>query len=120
MRVCGDYVVEVSVQSYNNPTNRCVVCTQPGYPNNPGCCDDFSMRDGNCTGELACDNYFTYCLEHFSTSDISSECLTAGVTSGVNVDGAPIDFSQPTVLGLPNPILLNGPTTDWQVLYTCV
>ncbi len=33
-------------------------------------------------------------------------------------NGATIDFSQPTVLGLPNPFNLTGLTTAWEVMIT--
>ncbi len=39
------------------------------------------------------------------------------LVSSVSPDGADIDFSQPTVLGLPNPFNLTGISTAWEVLH---
>ena len=111
MSVSGNYVIEVNVQSYNNPTNRCSTCRL-------GCCDDFALTD--CTGQLRCDNQFTYCLRSHNTRATTRGCqgYTSTSRSNVNTDGEDIDFSQPTVLGLPNPLTLTGLTNSWQVLST--
>ncbi len=67
-----------------------------------------------------CDTYFINCLiPRFSTA---TECpnTAPGFTavSNVSPDGADIDFSQPTVFGLPNPFNLTGITTAWEVSYS--
>ena len=105
--VSGNYVVEVNVQSYNNPTNGCANC-------GISCCD--GLIQTTCTGQLRCDNQFTYCLRSHNTTATTRGCQ--GYTSKiseVNTDARLIDFSQPTVLGLPNPLTLTGLTNSWQV-----
>ena len=116
--VSGNYVLEVKVQSYNNPTNGCVNCHDV-------CCDSFTQT--TCTGYLRCDNQFTYCLRSHNTPATTRGCqeYTSALRSAVNTDGGGIHFSQPTVLGLPNPLRLTGLTNSWQVstlfqITTCV
>ena len=110
-------MVEVNVESYNNPTNGCATC-------HGGCCDDLNVT--TCTGQLRCDNQFTYCLRSHNTSATTGGCQGASLSSNVNTDGEDIDFSQSTVLGLPNPLTLIGLTSSWQVsilfqiIITCV
>ena len=116
--VSGNYVIKVNVQSYNNPTNRCESCLG-------GCCDRFF--ETTCNGPLRCDNQFTYCLRSHNTPATTGCCqgYTSTLRSAVNTDGGQIDYSQPTVLGLPNPLRLTGLTNSWQVsapahITTCV
>ena len=106
--VSGDYLVEVRVQSYNNPTNGC-------EDFNGGCCD--SSDAATCDGQLRCDNQFFYCLRFLNTQATSRGCqrYNTPLRSNINIDGRRIDFTQPTVLGLPNPIRLPGRTNSWQV-----
>ena len=101
-------MIEVRVQGYNNPTNGCEAF-------NGGCCDRRSVT--TCTGQLRCDNQFTYCLRSHNTPATTRDCqgYTSTLRSAVNTDGGLIDFSQSTVLGLPNPIRLTGLTNSWQV-----
>ena len=100
-------MIEVDVQSYNNPTNGCATC-------HGGCCDDLNVT--TCTGFLRCDNQFTYCLRSHNTPATTGGCQGyISTISEVNTDGGRIDFSQPTVLGLPNPLTLTGLTNSWQV-----
>ena len=99
-------MVEVRLFDYQNPTGRCEQCPQFDSTTFPRkCCDDFS-RSSNCDeGDRECDSYFTYCLRPFDTTD--RDCSTyETVTSTVNTDDGPLDFSQSTVLGLPNPLQL--------------
>ena len=115
-------MVEVKVQSYNNPTNGCATCGIIIVIG--GCCDGFTLT--SCTGQLRCDNQFNYCLRSHNTPATTRGCQ--GYTSKiseVNTDGGCIDFLQPTVLGLPNPLTLTGLTNSWQVsilfpITTCV
>lgn len=106
MCVCGDYVLEVHVQSYSNPTNRC-------FARSGGCCD--LSTSGVCAGTSRCDTYFTFCLRSFNTSEINRDCNVTAVTSADVLDDGLIDFTQPSFLGLDNPLLLSGLSTDWQV-----
>ena len=98
-------MVEVRLFGYENPTGRCEECPRGRNMEPRRCCDDFS-RDSNCfQGDRECDSYFTYCLRPFDTTD--SDCSTyETVTSTVNTDDGPLDFSHSTVLGLPNPLQL--------------
>lgn len=106
------------VHSYHGD-DKCPVCIDFA---SPGCCDHFS-NTRTCTGIERCDNTFYYCLRDFGTV---SSLNTAGSErcgnndryaklSGVNTDSAPLNFSQDTVLGLPNPIPLRGRTSTWAV-----
>ena len=107
MSVLGNYAVEVHVQSYSNPTNRCQSCYTE-YDQLPGCCDDFTVQ--TCTGELRCDNKFTYCLRPHNTPPDTEGCsgYIGTIRSSVNQNGGQLDFSQPRLLGLPNPLRLQG------------
>ena len=98
----GRYVVEVRLFGYQNPTGRCEECLNQ-YPKK--CCDDFS-RDSNCIEDgRECDSYFTYCLRPITTTGRGCSVYET-MTSTVNTDDGPLDFSQSTVLGLPNPLQL--------------
>ena len=101
-------MVEVDVQFYKNPSNGCATCEG-------GCCDDFYVQ--TCTGQLRCDNQFFYCLRSHNTPANTTGCrgYTSTLRSTVNTDGGQIHFSQPTVLGLPNPLRLTGLNNSWQV-----
>ena len=106
--VNGDYILEVRTHSYNNPTNRCAGCRM-GL-NDAGCCDDFSVFE--CTGDLRCDNYFYYCLR--TLWSVGFVC-DGGQVSRSEPDGKTINFSQDMVLGLANPLPLNGISDAWNV-----
>ena len=105
-------MIRVHVQAYNNPTNRCASCFTQSQQI-PGCCDNFSLT--TCNGQLRCDNVFIYCLRPHNTQIGDCGEYTARLISEVNIDGEDIDFSQDTVLGLPNPLTLTGLTNSWQV-----
>lgn len=115
------YILNVRVHSYLGD-DKCPVCVEFARP---GCCDNFS-NTRTCTGNDRCDNTFFYCLRDFGTVTSlntagSERCGTNdkfGKLSGINVDSAPLNFSQDNVLGLPNPIPLRGPTIPWQVSHT--
>ena len=96
------------MQSYNNPTNGCATC-------DGDCCDAFTLT--TCTGLLRCDNQFAYCLRSHNTPATTRGCqgYTSTLRSDVNTDARRIDFSQSTLLGLPNPLRLTGLTNSWQV-----
>ncbi len=100
-RLCG----KVEMLSYSDLFNR----------RSDGQCCDPANNGGGCTGGERCDTFFVYCLmPRFSTV---VECprnepeFTA--VSDLIVDGATIDFSQPTIPGLPNPFNLTGISTAW-------
>ena len=99
----------VRVDGYVNPTNRGVT----RGPNN--CCDNSNRN--TCSGSRRCDNRFSFCLKSpGNTDDGTSTCMSPVLTSTqTNTNGAPIDFTQPTWLGLDNPLMLNGINTAWEV-----
>ncbi|XP_064394660.1 sushi, von Willebrand factor type A, EGF and pentraxin domain-containing protein 1-like isoform X2 [Halichondria panicea] len=105
--VSADYVLQVEVVFYNHGFNTRF---------DGQCCDP--RNGGGCTGGERCDTYFTYCLRPRFTEAATIECpntepgFTANSTNVV--DGATIDFTQPTVLGLPNPFNLTGISTAWE------
>ena len=103
----ADYVVEVHMQSYNNPTNRAV--GQGG-----DCCDPQSGGDHSCTETKLCDSYFIFCLRPLNTSPTQRGCDTPNITSEVAPNNDSIDFNQPTFLGITNPFHLNA-SGPWQV-----
>ncbi len=115
--VSADYVLQVEIVSYSNPSNT---------RSDSRCCDSPPGFNGAtpCVRGERCDTYFTYCLRPRFTEATTIECpntepgFTANSTNVV--DGAAIDFSQPTVLGLPNPFNLTGISTAWEVLITVV
>ena len=103
-----DYVVEVLMQSYNNPTNRAE--GQGG-----DCCDSNLVgSDSACTGFMLCDSYFIFCLRPLHTSPTQRGCDTPNITSEVASNNASIDFTQTTFLGIANPFHLNA-SGSWQV-----
>ena len=105
--VSADYVVQVEMISYSHPSN-----TVSGGR----CCDSINREP--CDGWECCDTYFIYCLiPHASTTTTECPSNEPGFTAVSNYieDGADIDFSQPTVLGLSNPFNLTGITTAWEV-----
>ncbi len=108
--VSADYVLQVEMVSYSHPSN-----TRSG---GLLCCD--SLNSEECSEWRGCDTYFIYCLRPHSSS--ATECPNTApgfiAVSNVSIDGADIDFSQPTVLGLSNPFNLTGITTAWEVMIT--
>ncbi len=105
--VSADYVLQVEMVSYSHPSNT---------RSDGQCCDP--GNGGGCTKGELCDTYFIYCL--MPRSSTATECpnTAPGFTavSNVRTDGAAIDFSQPTVLGLSNPFNLTGISTAWEVM----
>ena len=105
--VRADYVVEVHVQSYSNPTNRAV--GQGG-----DCCDPQPSTDSTCSKLERCDNYFIFCLRPLNTPRTQRGCDAPNITSGVADNNASIDFTNSTFLGITNPFFLNA-SIPWQV-----
>ncbi len=100
--VSADYVVQVEMVSYSHPSNT---------RSDGRCCDP--GNGGTCSGDERCDTFFAYCL----IPRTAVECPNGLFISRSNAqNGATIDFSQPTVLGLPNPFNLAGLTTAWEVM----
>ena len=105
--VSADYVVQVEMISYSHPSNT---------RSDSHCCDPDNNGEG-CKGVERCDTYFIYCLVPHSSTTVGCLNTDTGSTavSSYIEDGATIDFSQPTVLGLPNPFNLTGILTTWEV-----
>ena len=91
--------MEVELHGYHNPTGRCRGCL---FEERRGCCDLFRTID--CEGDLQCDSYFVYCLA------ISQGCAPNSQRriSTSNENDGPLDFSSSLVLGLENPLILEG------------
>ena len=116
MQVCeivhGRYEVEVRLVSYNNPTGRCPGCRLSGN-DEVGCCDTFRVE--TCEDSQRCDSFFVYCLRPLN-STVEGGCANFETkTSNSNLNDGPVDFSRSTVLGLPNPFLLQGLTDAYTV-----
>ena len=92
--------MEVRIHNYSNPNSLLF---------NHSCCDMPCH-----TQNARCDNVFHYCLRSINTPELNKEC-SGGNRSDVNDDDAPLNFSQSMVLGLPNPLPLQGLTTEWRV-----
>lgn len=73
------------------------------------------MEKGNCNGKERCDSKFVYCLRPLGTQDPQQECSDGKRVSSVNANDDAIDFSNDTVLGLSNPLILHGLTREWSV-----
>ena len=109
----GLYQLEVTVFGYNNPTGRCRECVAS---NNvlSGCCDAF-RQISNCIGNFSCDSFFVYCLRQ-PIGRIGRDCSYFGdQMSDSNRDDGRLDFSQSPLLGLENPIVLQGLTNSYKV-----
>ena len=107
--VSADYVVQVEMASYSNPFNT----------RYDGQCCDLANNGGGCTEGERCDTYFAYCLmPRFSTAVgcPRNEPGFTAISITNTTDGADINFSQPTVLGLSNPFNLTGISTTWEVM----
>ena len=103
--VRAEYVIEVHVQSYSNPSNK-------AFDQDGDCCDPSSHSA--CTGAELCDSYFMFCLRPLNTSPTQRGCDTPNITSEVARNDASINFINSTFLGIANPLLLNA-SGLWQV-----
>ncbi len=109
--VSADYVVQVEMLSYSHPSNTRSVRR---------CCDP-ELGFGPCSGDERCDTFFIYCLMPRASTAIVCPNTVPGffaISPRTAQNGATIDFSEPTVLGLPNPFNLTGLTTSWEVMIT--
>ena len=101
----GKYTVEIRLHNFSNPS---------GLLADGECCDyNITLGDGSCV-RSGCDNYFHHCLRPLGST--GSACTAGGgQTSMVNYNDALLNFTEPRVLGLPNPLPLPGLTRDWNV-----
>lgn len=80
-----------------------------------GCCDGFDST--SCAGNDLCDSYFNYCLRAIGST--GRGCSYFGdQSSDPNTDDYPLDFSQDIVLGLENPITLQGLVDTYTVNFS--
>ena len=93
----SEYVVMVRTHFFRNPQSLLA----------NGICCDFKT-DGSCAVP-GCDNLFTYCLRR-TQNGANENCRTSPET---NFDDQPLNFSEPMLLGLPNPLSLQGLTQQW-------
>ena len=113
MFVSGRYVVEVALYGYNNPTQTCHDC-RDGQFADLGCCDRQDRT--TCNGGDRCDSYFIYCLRTIGSS--GRNCSYFGTRiSTANSNDASINFNQSSVLGLENPLQMQGLTDTYTVSY---
>ena len=104
----ADYIIQVRTHNYNNPGSRLA---------NGDCCQfqyiyqhsNFWSRKCSVSG---CKNRFYYCLRSLGSAE--ADC-SGGNTSEIDSSDRPLNFSHPTVLGLPNPLPLPGLTKEWKV-----
>ena len=108
--VDGLYQLEVTVFGYNNPTGRCQDCLEEGIR---GCCDNFEST--SCSGSSLCDSFFIYCLRTIGSTGRGCSYFGNQISDS-NMEDAPLNFSQSTVLGLENPIVLQGLTSAYTVM----
>ena len=108
-------MLKVRVLSYGNPTGGC-------YSYSGACCDDSAIQLPDCSGSQKCDSYFYYCLRPLTSDnvlDVWDGCFYRGSRISLsNRDDSVTDFTQSTmVLGLENPLMLEGLTNDYRVSY---
>ena len=108
----GRYIVEVRLFGYDNPTQRCQDCRNGQFADF-GCCDDFQAL--NCPSGLRCDSFFFYCLRTLSSPLVRNCSYPGSRTSTANMDDGAVDYSQSVVLGLENPLQLQGLTDAYNV-----
>ena len=104
--VKGEYILEVRTHSFSNPDSLLA---------DGSCCD--LAGDGLCAVS-GCDNYFYYCLRSLGSG--TGPGCRGGRTSMVGYNDRPLNFSQPIVLGLFNPLPLPGLTTEWNVSHLSI
>ena len=103
-------MLEVELYGYSNPTGRCRGCLVRNTDQSlGGCCDQFTAT--SCTNELRCDSFFTFCLE-----SERGGCLSGTEQrSDVNINDGFLNFSQSSVLGLENPLIISGSADPYTV-----
>ena len=109
-------MVELTLFGYNNPTGTCY---DPGEcVRNDGqhrCCDE--NRVSGCTGGRRCDSYFIYCLRPLGSEGEGCSDYEPRMSTHNQDDDDPIDVTQSMVLGLENPLILQGITESYDVRY---
>ena len=86
-------MVEVTFQSYRNPTGRCVNCPATS---NRGCCDENSIRPQNqrCSNSSTCDTGIDYCIRPLGATQTSCSPQQATIISqSVRLNTNTLDFS---------------------------
>ena len=119
--VSGRYVVEVTFQSYRNPTGRCVNCPDTS---NRGCCNENSIRqqDQTCSGSSTCDTGIGYCIRPLGATRTSCSPQQTTITSRfVRLNTNTFDFSN----GLNSNFIAANPVTierneSWRVSISCI
>ena len=124
----GDYILRVQVHSYDNPTDFCAGCGA-----DQGCCDGFEREE--CTGSRDCENVFFYCVRPLGTPTQTLETVLGDTVFEDSIEDRErelqctpslaafrstptddfIDFSQPTFLGIPNPMEFQVVANKWEV-----
>ena len=106
-------MVKLTLFDYDNPTGTCY---DPGECARPDdqyrCCDD-SSRNSRCTGFRQCDSYFIYCLRPLGSEGEGCAGYEQRISTFNQDDSAPIDVTHSMVLGLENPLILNGTTANY-------
>ena len=109
--VRGRYLVEVEVFGYNNPTQTCQDCRDGGQFADPGCCDRHDRSI--CISNDRCDSFFIYCLRTIGSTGRDCSYIENQM-SLVNQEDLAIDFNESLVLGLNNPLQLQGLTNAYE------
>ena len=111
--VGGDYTLSVTMTSYSS-NGRCSECNDESRY---GCCDNWeSTSCGSVGSSRRCDTYFQYCLLDPGTAfSLPITCNIRAQSPQANSNDAAIDFSQSTVLGLSNPLILSGDLPTYPV-----
>ena len=98
--VKSEYGIMVKTHYFNNPRSLL---------SNGSCCDVNETRgDGSCAVP-GCDIVFYYCI----LTGCGGTVIYCNNSRFISYDEERLDFSASTLLGLPNPLLLPGPTRKW-------
>ena len=106
--------MEVRLFGYDNPTQRCQDCRDGEFAD-AGCCDDFVLTEAVCTNGRRCDTFFIYCLRTIGSAGRNCPYFGAKMSTANTNDELIIDFNQRSVLGLDNPLQLQGLTDAYTV-----
>ena len=109
------YTVTISLHSYSNLQHTCVRCNVFGLN---GCCDEYRLRDPQCTGIYRCDTFFSFCLVPVGSISFNPpiHCGGPSTDTATQFDSdETIDFVSGAVLGITNPFVLNGISNLWTV-----
>ena len=115
------YEVAVAISNYSNPQQIRPLCNGRCFNTLFYCCDNDLGLQSDCPENMVesrCDIYFVYCLRsRLDTTPGLVQCpdTTEAMTSDVNQNDRPLNFSQSKVLGLDNPLIFQGLTENWTV-----